>query len=90
MPKKYLFVGIAEMFATALLKAKPHFSLKKKSDKTIHVTYRNEVGKWNFLSLCLPLWVVHGCRLNQFDFEPCQFSSRGHKKCCLTLMTEII
>ena len=45
MRNTYLPVGIAEMFAAALLKAKPDFSLKKKSDKAIHVTYRNEVGK---------------------------------------------
>ena len=53
LPNKKLSLGIAGIFAEALLKSKPQFSLKKLSDKSIHVSYSSEVGKWTLLSLGL-------------------------------------
>ena len=55
-----IFLGVAEIFVTALAKAKPHMSLKKISDKRIHLVYGSEVGNWTFfasqLTMVYGLW----------------------------------
>ena len=43
------------MFASALAKAKPNMTLKKLSDKRIHMVYGSEVGIWTYFASWLTI-----------------------------------